>query len=162
MVDVFASVARYCSRFSTGTRDQSYSVVLATCHLSTHRTIICAQPSNSWTNSSAARGVDKTYLIEIDNRLPEMVALLVEISHTDLSEVTWMVLIHVGTVVMLSSCQTTSTGMLSVLSYTTVTGGNVSAAVHLLAHLLLHPKPNCLFAVQAINNLNLCGAHHLD
>ena len=75
------------------------------------------------------RGVDRTYLIEIDDRLPEVVALLVEIPHTNLSEVTWMVLIHVGSVMMLSTCQTTSTGMLSVLSYTTVTGGDVSAAV---------------------------------
>ena len=74
-------------------------------------------------------GFDRTYLIEIDDWLPEVVALLVEISHTDLSEVTWMVLIHVGSVMMLSTCQTTSTGMLAVLSHTTVTGGDVSAAV---------------------------------
>jgi hypothetical protein len=58
-----------------------------------------------------------------------VVALLVEVSHTDLSEVTRMVLIHVGSVVMLSTSKTSSTGMLAVLSYTTVTGGNVSAAM---------------------------------
>jgi hypothetical protein len=51
-----------------------------------------------------------------------MVALLVEIPHSDLSKVTWMVLIHVRSVVMLSTSKTTSTGMLAVLSYTTVTG----------------------------------------
>jgi len=71
------------------------------------------------------RGVKKynqTYLVQVDNWLPEMVALLVEVSHTDLSEVTWMVLIHVGSVVMLTTGKTTSTGMLAVLSYTTVTG----------------------------------------
>jgi hypothetical protein len=40
-----------------------------------------------------------------------------------------MVFIHVGSVVMLSTCETSSTGMLAVLSYTTVTGGDVTAAV---------------------------------
>lgn len=58
-----------------------------------------------------------------------MVALLVEVSHTDLSEVTWMVLVHVGSVVMLSTSKTTTTGMLAVFSYTTVSGGDVSAAI---------------------------------
>jgi len=71
----------------------------------------------------------RTYLVQVDNWLPEVVALLVEVSHTDLSEVTWMVLIHIGSVVMLSTSKTTTTGMLAVLSYTTVTGGNVSATV---------------------------------
>lgn len=52
-----------------------------------------------------------------------------EVSHTDLSEVTWMVLVHVGSVVMLTTSKTTTTWMLAVLSYTTVTGGNVSAAM---------------------------------
>ncbi len=52
-----------------------------------------------------------------------------EVSHTDLSEVTGMVLVHIGTVVMLSTSETTTTGMLAVLSYTTVTGRDVSAAI---------------------------------
>ena len=54
--------------------------------------------------------------------------MLVEVSHTDLSEVTRMVFIQVGTVVMLTTCETSTTGMLAVLSYTTVTGGDVTAA----------------------------------
>jgi hypothetical protein len=58
-----------------------------------------------------------------------VVALLVEVSHTDLSEVTWMVLVHVCSVVMHTTSKTSSTGMLAVLSYTTFTGGNVSAAI---------------------------------
>ena len=81
------------------------------------------------TIDAICRKGNSTYLVQVDNWLPEVVALLVEVSHTDLSEVTWMVLIHVGSVVMLSTCKTTSTGMLAVLSYTTVTGGNVSATV---------------------------------
>lgn len=63
-----------------------------------------------------------------------------EVSHTDLSEVTRMVLVHVGSVVVLTTSKTTTTGMLAVLSYTTVTGGNVSAAVkQLSAYSLLDP-----------------------
>jgi sulfur relay (sulfurtransferase) DsrC/TusE family protein len=73
---------------------------------------------------------DRTYLVEVDDWLPEVVLLLVEVSHTDLSEVTWMVLVHVRSVVMLTTSKTTSTGMLAVLSYTTFTGGNMTAAVH--------------------------------
>lgn len=57
-----------------------------------------------------------------------MVLLLVEVSHTNLSEVTGMVLVHVGTVVVLTTSKTTTTGMLAVLSDTSLTGGNVAAA----------------------------------
>ena len=52
-----------------------------------------------------------------------------EVSHTNLSEVTWMVLVQVGTVVVLTSSKTTSTGMLAVLADTSLTGGNMSAAM---------------------------------
>lgn len=52
-----------------------------------------------------------------------------EVSHTDFTEVTRMVLVHVGTVVVLTTSKTTTTGMLSVLAYTTVTGRDVTAAV---------------------------------
>lgn len=69
------------------------------------------------------------YLIEVDDWLPEVVLLLVEISHTNLSEVTWMVLVQVGTVVVLTSSKTTSTRMLAVLADTSLTGGNMSAAM---------------------------------
>jgi hypothetical protein len=90
-------------------------------------------------------GSNWTYLIQVDNWLPEVVALLVEISHTDLSEVTWMVLVHVGSVVMLTTSKTTTTWMLAVLSYTTVTGGNVSAAVkqNLLASIFFNLSISC-------------------
>ena len=71
----------------------------------------------------------RTYLVQVDDRLPEVVALLVEIPHSDLSKVTRMVLVHVRSVVMLSTCKTSSTGMLAVLSYTTMTGRDVSATI---------------------------------
>jgi hypothetical protein len=48
-------------------------------------------------------GVASVYLVEIDDWLPEVILLLVEVSHTDLSEVTGMVLVHVGSVMMLTT-----------------------------------------------------------
>lgn len=39
-----------------------------------------------------------------------------------------MIFVHVGSVVMLTTSETTTTWMLSVLSYTTVTGGHMAAA----------------------------------
>jgi hypothetical protein len=47
----------------------------------------------------------------------------------DLSEVTRMVLVNVGPVVVLTTGHTTTTGMLPVLSYTSVTGGDVTAVL---------------------------------
>ena len=69
------------------------------------------------------------YLVEVDNGLPELVLELVEVSHTDLSEVTRVVLVEVCTVVVLTTGHTTTTGVLSVLANTTVTGRDVAAAV---------------------------------
>jgi hypothetical protein len=69
------------------------------------------------------------YLIEVDRRLPELVVGLVEISHADFTEVTGMVLVNVGSVVMLATGHTATTWMLAVLAYTTVSGGDMTAAV---------------------------------
>ena len=72
---------------------------------------------------------EPTHLIQVDNRLPELILQLVEISHSDLAKVTRVVLVEIRTVVMLSTSHTATTGMLAVLSYTTVAGGDVAAAV---------------------------------
>jgi hypothetical protein len=77
--------------------------------------------------SDSMRG--SSYLVKVDYRLPEVVALLVEIPHSNLSKVTRMVFIHVRSVMMLTTSQTSSTRMLAVLSYTTVTGGDMTAAI---------------------------------
>ncbi len=69
-----------------------------------------------------------TYLVEVDCRLPELLLGLVEVPHTDLTEVTGVVLVEVGAMVVLTTGHTTTTGMLTVLSDTTVTGGNMTAA----------------------------------
>jgi len=71
----------------------------------------------------------RAYLVEVDDRLPELVLQLVEVSHADLSKVTRVVLVHVGSVVVLTTGKTTTTWMLPVLADTTVTGRNVTAAV---------------------------------
>jgi hypothetical protein len=53
----------------------------------------------------------------------------VEVSHTDLSEVTGMVLVDVGPVVVLTTGHTTTTGMLAVLSCEELEYGRASARV---------------------------------
>lgn len=70
-----------------------------------------------------------TYLVEVDGGLPELLLGLVEVAHTDLTEVTGVVLVDVGTVVVLTTGHTTTTGALAVLADTTVTGGHMATAV---------------------------------
>ena len=60
-----------------------------------------------------------------------------EVSHADFTEVTWMVLVEIGAVMMLATCHTTTTGMLPVLAYTSMTGGDVAAAVFKVLVLVL-------------------------
>jgi hypothetical protein len=55
-------------------------------------------------------------LVKVDNGTMELVLGLVEVSHTDLTKVTRMVLVHVNTVMMLTTSKTATTRMLSVLS----------------------------------------------
>lgn len=61
-------------------------------------------------------------LVEVEDRSPELVLLLVEVPHTDLTEVTRVVLIHVDSVVVLTTGLTSTTRVLSVLTDTTSTG----------------------------------------
>lgn len=70
-----------------------------------------------------------TYLVEVDGGLPELLLGLVEVTHTNLTEVTGVVLVDVGAVVVLTTGHTATTGALAVLSDTTVTGGHMAAAV---------------------------------
>ena len=69
-----------------------------------------------------------TYLVEVYDWLPELVLCLVEVSHSDLSKVSRMVPVEIGSVMMLTTGHTTSTGMLAVLSNTSITGGDMTAA----------------------------------
>jgi hypothetical protein len=55
-------------------------------------------------------------LVEVDDWSVEGVLVEVEVSHTDLTEVTRMVLVHVDAVMMLTTSKTATTRMLSVLT----------------------------------------------
>ena len=69
------------------------------------------------------------HLVNVDGGAVVVVAKLVVVAHTDLTEVTRVVLVKVGTVVVLTTSKTTTTRMLPVLSYTTVTGRDVTAVL---------------------------------
>lgn len=62
----------------------------------------------------------------------ELVAELVEVAHTDLTEVSRMVLVEEDAVVVHASGITTTTRMLAVLSDTTVTGADVAPLLPVL------------------------------
>ena len=74
-------------------------------------------------------GLFRTYLVEVDDGLPELVLELVEVPHTNLTEVTRVVLVDVGTVVVLTTGHTATTGRLAVLANTTFTGRDVAAVL---------------------------------
>lgn len=65
--------------------------------------------------------------VDIDGRSEVSVSQQVKLAHTDLSEITRMVFIHHNTVMVLATSITATTWMLTVLSDTTVSGGNVSS-----------------------------------
>jgi hypothetical protein len=60
-------------------------------------------------------------VVEVDGGLPVGVALVVEVAHADLTEVTGMVLVEVDTMVVLATGVTATGGMLTVLTDATVT-----------------------------------------
>ena len=70
--------------------------------------------------------------VEVDDGSPELVLSLVEVSHTDLTEVTRVVFVEVNSVVMLTTGITTTTRVLSVLADTTMAGGHVASLVSVL------------------------------
>lgn len=76
---------------------------------------------------SGLRGEERVEFVEVDD-IP-LLTHVVEVSHTDLSEVTRMVLIHVDSVVVLTSGKTSTTWMLSVLTDSTVTGRDVTSVL---------------------------------
>lgn len=57
-------------------------------------------------------GVAVSYLVDVDLGLPLVVPQEVEAPHTDLTEVTRVVLVEVGSVVVLTTGHTTTTGVL--------------------------------------------------
>ena len=72
--------------------------------------------------------VGPTYLVKVDDRLPELILRLVEISHADFAKVPRVIFVEIRAVMMLPTCHTTTAGMFSMLSYAAVAGGDVAAA----------------------------------
>ncbi len=68
-------------------------------------------------------------LLDVDSGAMISVSSKMEVAHTNLSEVTWMVLVEVNSVMVLTTGLTTTTRMLAVLSNTTVTHTHVSSKV---------------------------------
>lgn len=69
------------------------------------------------------------HLVNVDGRSEVVVGQNVVVPHTDLTEVTGMVLVEVGSVVVLTTGLTSTTRRLSVLADTTVTGRDVSSVL---------------------------------
>merc|ERR1712212_172353 len=76
--------------------------------------------------------------IEVDCWTVIFVHRLVVVEHTDLSEVTGMVFVEQGTVVMLTTSLTTSTGMFSMFTNTTMTSTFVSSLLAVLVESSSH------------------------
>lgn len=106
-----------------------------------------------------------THLVEVDDWLPELVLHLVEVTHTDLSEVSRVVLVHVGAVVVLTTGKTATTGMLPVLADTTVSGRDVASQLASLGGVGWHfgdvwlsKSPDSLQKEVEVGVANLCAA----
>merc|ERR1712183_1013298 len=63
---------------------------------------------------------------------------LVVVEHTDFSKVTWMVFVHQGSVMMLTTGFTTTTGMFSMFPDTTMTSTDVSSLLAVLSESSSH------------------------
>ena len=61
-------------------------------------------------------------LVNVQGRTPGRLTSNMEVTHTNLTKVSGMVTVHVGTVMVHTTSQTTTSWMLTVLTNTTVTG----------------------------------------
>jgi len=87
---------------------------------------------------SVVLGDEGPDLVDVEGLAVEAILQLVEVSHTDLTEITRMVLVHVNSVMMLTTGKTATARMLAVLADTTVTTGNVTALLAVLAETSRH------------------------
>jgi hypothetical protein len=71
-------------------------------------------------------------LVQVEDGAVSALLGQVEATHTDLTEVTGMVSVQIGTMMVQTTGHTTTTRMLTVLSDTTVTGRNVSSLLTIL------------------------------
>jgi hypothetical protein len=68
-----------------------------------------------------------TDLFEVDGRLPKLVLSFVKVPHSNFAEVARMISVEVCSVMVLATCHTATTRMLSVLAYTTMAGRHMAA-----------------------------------
>lgn len=68
-----------------------------------------------------------TDLFEVDGRLPKLVLSFVKVPHSNFAKVARMVSVEVCSVMVLAARHTATTGMLSMLAYTTMAGGHMAA-----------------------------------
>lgn len=85
-------------------------------------------PSTTLFHSQFSKAAN-TYLVQIDNGLPELILRLVEIPHPNFAEVPGVVFVEIGAVMMLPTGHTATTGVLSMFANTAVAGGDVAATV---------------------------------
>ena len=71
-------------------------------------------------------------LVEVDDGAVELVARQVEVAHAELAEVSWMILIEVDPMMMLTTGVTTSTRVLSVLPHTAMASAHVTPLLTIL------------------------------
>ncbi|CAN0929368.1 hypothetical protein LINGRAHAP2_LOCUS37028, partial [Linum grandiflorum] len=82
-------------------------------------------------------------LVDVDDGAEEPVLQLVEVPHPDFPEVAWMVLVEEDPVVVHASGVTSASGMLAVLSDTSVSGADVTP----LLAVLLQSGRHCCFSL---------------
>lgn len=85
-------------------------------------------------------GDQRPQLVDVDDGAMEFVHGLVEVSHTDLTEVPGMVLVEENAMVVHTSSITATSRMLAVLAHTTVSGTHMAS---LLAILLQAGRHGC-------------------
>lgn len=71
-------------------------------------------------------------LFDVDDGAEELVAQLVEVSHSDLAEVTRMILVEQNAVVVHASGVTSASGMLAMLADSSVAGADVTSLLPVL------------------------------
>lgn len=69
----------------------------------------------------------RTDLLKVDDWFPEFILCLVEVSHSNLAKVARMVFVDICSVMMLTTCHTATTRMLSMFAYTTMASGDMAA-----------------------------------
>ena len=79
-------------------------------------------------------------VVNVDGWAEVLVLLQVKVSHTDLTEVTWMVLVKIDSVMMLTTGETSSTWMLSVLTNSSVTVGDLASHLSCLPQMGRHVR----------------------